>query len=344
MKADIGIFAHNEEAALPRMLEDVLKLQWTGNPDLDVMFHFLANGCTDGTADIARDHVDCFASSEVPPLSVVEFEQGGKSRTWNRYVHEIARPDAELLLFMDADIRLPDSNVVDKLITRMRADPKLVAFSSRAVKDIVYEPVKLGFVARLIASGAEQTHDYRKSIRGSLYGLEADFARSLTLPIGLPVEDGFVRAMVLTNLLSEPEDLSRIDGDPEVFHLYESLQTVGELLQHQKRIVVGSAVNSALFTLIRREAPTRAAAEAFLREAGMSEDWLPQRLKQELPRLPYGYVPFQFLTKRLKFALTTGRWPGFRGLATLIAGFALDLYAYVSATLQMLRGRAAGYW
>ena len=83
-------------------------------------------------------------------------------------------------------------------------------------------------------------------------------------------EDGFIRAMVLTDLLSAPQDLTRIDGDPEAFHVYESIRDIGALIRHQTRIVVGSAVNAALFAHIRRHAPTEEQAHALLTAAAVA--------------------------------------------------------------------------
>ena len=45
-------------------------------------------------------------------------------------------------------------------------------------------------------------------------------AKAIKLPIGLPVEDGFVRHAIITNLFSEPENQSRIDQPENVFHTY----------------------------------------------------------------------------------------------------------------------------
>ena len=79
-----------------------------------------------------------------------------------------------------------------------------------------------------IAAGGDGLTDYRKSICGQLFILRADMARRIGLPAGLPVEDGFFRAMIVTDLLSGPERLDVLDGDPGVFHVYESIRTPGD--------------------------------------------------------------------------------------------------------------------
>ena len=81
MKVDLGIFAHDEGARIAAMVAGVLSQRH----DLDLRVLVLANGCRDNTAAEARA-----AGAEV-----AELEDGGKSRTWNRFVHDLSRPEAE---------------------------------------------------------------------------------------------------------------------------------------------------------------------------------------------------------------------------------------------------------
>jgi cellulose synthase/poly-beta-1,6-N-acetylglucosamine synthase-like glycosyltransferase len=62
----------------------------------------LANGCTDRTPEVARE----FAANLAEHVSfrVVELPEPGKSRTWNRFVHELSDPNTDYLILMDADI------------------------------------------------------------------------------------------------------------------------------------------------------------------------------------------------------------------------------------------------
>jgi len=173
--------------------------------------------------------------------------------------------------------------------------------------------------------------------------MRAEFARKLFIPAGLPVEDGFIRGMMLTDFLSKPEDFSRIDGHEDVFHLYESVVTLGALVQHQTRIVLGSAVNAALYRRMRSNGPTEEDAIGLLKEASESDDWLSDMLSTELPEAPYGYIPFRFLTKRWT-VFRNRKKKTLRGAVMLVPGLILDFVAWVRASQRMRRGAGAGFW
>lgn len=326
MKVDLGIFAHDEGARIAAMVAGVLSQRH----DLDLRVLVLANGCRDNTAAEARA-----AGAEV-----AELEEGGKSRTWNRFVHDLSRPEAAVLIFADADITLTQPDALARMVSELAARPALWVVNSRPVKDIALAPPH-GLTARLIARAGGTLEDWRRAICGQLYAMPSHRARAFHLPVGLPVEDGFLRAMVLTDALERPEDFSRIDGtaEPAVFHVYESERSLAGLIRHQVRIVIGSALNMAAFQALRDQpAGTRQTA---LAEAARTEDWLSRVARARLPRAPDGFVPLHFLTKRSAHLWRQG---GLRRVPLLALGFAFDLVVYLLAQIRMARGTGAGFW
>jgi hypothetical protein len=341
LAVDIGVFAHDEGATIGALVAELGRQALLLDPAADARVLILANGCTDDTVARAEAAVAALALPARDRIRVIELAQGGKSRTVHRFIHALSRPEAQVLGFMDADILLPRADTLARMVAALAERPGLRVFTSRPVKDVTHFGLKVGAVAGLIAAGGDGLTDWRKSICGQLFVMRAGAARRIGLPAGLPVEDGFLRAMVLTDLLSAPQDLSRIDGDPEVFHVYESIRGLGELIRHQTRIVVGSAVNAALFGRIRREAPDEPAAHRLLMAAAADEAWLGRVLREELPRAPHGYVPFDFLTKRLR---RSGGARGLRGMAVLAAGFGLDALVWLRAQIRMALRPSAGFW
>lgn len=340
---DIAVFAHNEDDHIGALIADLARQDVFARENLTLRILILANGCTDDTAATSRAAIAGLAPQVAAIFNVVDLPQGGKSRTGHRFIHEFSRPDTDLLGFMDADIRLPRTDTLRRMVDAMEARPELKVFTSRPVKDVHHDHKPTGPISKLIASGSGGLTNWRTSICGQLFVLRADMARRIGLPVGLPVEDGFIRAMTLTDLLSAPQDLSRIDGDPEVFHVYESIQLLGELLHHQTRIVIGSAINAAIFQKIRKEAPTEAAAHQLLMQAGADETWLPAVLRHQLPQRPYGYVPFDFLTKRFHVYQSREK-KGLKETAILLVGLSMDAVVWVKATLKMRSGTGASYW
>jgi hypothetical protein len=135
--------------------------------------------------------------------------------------------------------------------------------------------------------------------------------------------------------LTEREDFGRIGGG-DVFHVYASERSIGALIRHQTRIVIGSAINAAVFAHLRSVAVPAHHAE-LARAAGDAE-WLSRVIKAQLPRW-FGYVPLHFLTKRLVRAWRhPKRWP------MAVLGFGFDVIVYVNAQVRMAFGTGAGHW
>lgn len=337
LRVDIGIFAHDEASGIAAMLAGLARQDIFAAPGIDVRVLVLANGCTDATAAEARRAA--FAA-----VTVMDLAQGGKSRTWNRFVHDLSRREAGLLVFCDADIDLPQTDALRRLVQGIAARPALWVLNSQPVKDTVHAPRDLGLTDRLIAAGGGGLDDWKTAICGQLYAMPAGAARRFHLPVGLPVEDGFLRAMVLTDALTEAgEDLSRIDGQDGVFHVYASERRVPDLIRHQVRIVIGSAINAACFAHLR-DLPAAARHDELAR-AAQHDRWLGRMLNARLPRAPFGYVPFHFLTKRVMRAAETPRdllRP--KRAFTTVMGFGFDLIVYILAQIRMARGTGAGFW
>ena len=330
MRIDIGVFAHNESAGIAAMVARLLTQDLAG---LDARILVLANGCTDDTAAKARA-----AGAEVADLP-----QGGKSRTWNRFVHDLSRPDADVLIFVDADIEFTAPDSLHRLALGLTARPALWVLNSQPVKDIVARPDNLSKMDKIIAAAGGGLDDWKTAICGQLYAMPAPRARTLHLPIGLPVEDGFLRAMVLTNALTRPEDFTRIDGLDGLSHIYASERTIPALIRHQTRIVIGSAINFAAFDTLR--ALPEAARLPELAKAAADDQWLPRAIRAHLPRAPFGYIPLHFLTKRLaRFVSNPREILRPKRLVVAILGFGFDAIVYLLAQYQMARGTGAGHW
>ena len=330
MRVDVGVFAHDEAAGIAAMVARLLAQDMSG---LEARVVILANGCQDDTAARARA-----AGAEVAELPL-----GGKSRTWNRFVHDISRPGADVLIFVDADIAFPATDSLRRLALGLAARPGLWVLNSQPVKDIVAQPEGLSALDRLIAAAGGGLDDWKTAICGQLYAMPAARARSLHLPIGLPVEDGFLRAMVLTDALTRTEDLGRIDGLDGLWHIYQSERGIGALIRHQTRIVIGSALNFAAFDSLRA-LPEEARRPALARAAA-DEGWLGDAARSRLPRWPFGYVPVHFLTKRLARARAQpARLLRPRQLAVTLLGFGFDAIVYLLAQYRMARGAGVGFW
>lgn len=177
----IAVLAHNEERRIAACL-DSLPL---GDPA--VAIHVLVNGSTDRTAAIARGY------AQAGNVTVHDFAQGGKSRTWNRYMHELG-VEADTYVFADGDaVVVPGS----------------IAALARALADAPHANA----AAALPRNGrhAARYQEYvvgEHGLFGDLYALPARFvdrvrATGTRLPEDLIGDDGLVGAFAKTDLGDE---------------------------------------------------------------------------------------------------------------------------------------------
>ncbi|TNE34145.1 MAG: glycosyltransferase family 2 protein [Alphaproteobacteria bacterium] len=174
------VLAHNEERRIKTCLDN-LPIGRDG-----VAVHVVVNGSRDRTADIARSYRD---------VAVHDWEQGGKSRSWNRIMLDTPGIEAECFVFVDGDAEvLPGS--IDALC-EVLAQPGVNAAAG-------------------LPTNGRKVDEYRASmvrdhgLFGDLYALSGDFVRrlrasSLRLPEDLVGDDGLIGALAKTDLGHERE-------------------------------------------------------------------------------------------------------------------------------------------
>ena len=175
----VAVLAHNEERRIARCLGSLP----LGDADVDV--HVVVNGSSDRTAEIARG----FGG-----VTVHEYYQGGKARSWNRFVLETPDLCARTFVFVDGDAELVPGSI--------RALDQALALSHSA-----------NAASGLPANG-RRVEAYRRGLVsshgmfGDLYALRGSFvermrARGIRLPEDLIGDDGLLCAMAKTDLGSE---------------------------------------------------------------------------------------------------------------------------------------------
>lgn len=331
MQVDLAVFAHNEEQGIAAFLEGLGQQSLIADASVDLRVVLLANGCRDAT--VARAE-----AMAAPWLEIQDWSDPGKSRTWHRFVHREARPDAAFLILCDADITFPGPDVLRDLVRAMIDHPARVAMSSRPVKDLTLDPTGAGPIARLIQRATQDSDDWRFAICGQLYIAQTAALRAVPMPTGLPVEDGYLRAMLGTQCFTDMETPVEVEGDPALYHVYESERSLGGLLRHQVRIVIGGSINNVIFDHVT-SFPV-AERHAVLAAAADDPDWLARLLREALPRWPWGFVPFHFLLKRTQAA----RPLRLRTLPKVLLGLGFDTVVYIWAQWRMARGVGSGFW
>ncbi|HKY80892.1 MAG TPA: glycosyltransferase family A protein, partial [Sphingobium sp.] len=127
-------------------------------------------------------------------VQVHDYVAGGKSRTWNRFVHHVLSGEEEAVLFMDGDaIVAPGS--IDALVETLASEPNPNAAAG------------LPLNGRMAARYRQQLRE-DGGLFGDLYALSGSFvarirARGLSLPEDLIGDDGLVAAWACTDLQTD---------------------------------------------------------------------------------------------------------------------------------------------
>lgn len=196
----IGVLAHNEERRIAACLGSL------PCGDKDIAVHVIVNGAHDRTAQIARG----FAG-----VTVHDWEQGGKSRSWNRFVHDELDAGAGMAVFVDGDAEILPGSIA-ALAQTLADHPQANAASG------------------MPANGRKRDHYRAMLVRdhglfGDLYALRGSFVdrlrdRGIRLPDDCIGDDGLIGALAKTDLGNESRwDESRVMPCPEAGFLCEEV-------------------------------------------------------------------------------------------------------------------------
>ena len=250
MRIAIGIMAYNEEKNISTTISSLSEQTLFEMPAHSVAVHVVPNGCRDATADRAREALDCF-SKKHPRASVAvnEVAQAGKANAWNHFVHGFSAPDAEALLLLDADIQFGERECLARVVDALVANPQAVVAVDLPLKDITAK-TNLSLREKMSVSASQLQVAGTPKIAGSLYLARAAALRGFWMPLGLIVEDGFVKAMLLTDSFRKPEDTGAIVRAAGATHYFEAVTGFQAWFKHERRLVNGTAVNILLFAFI----------------------------------------------------------------------------------------------
>ncbi len=176
----VAVLAHNEERRIGTCLASLP----LGDPGVAV--HVVVNGSSDRTAMIARGF----------PVNVHEWVEGGKARSWNRFILDTPGIAAETYVFVDGDAELVPGSVA-ALVAALAANPQANAASGLPVNG-----------RRAEAYRREMIEDH--GLFGDLYALRGSFvtrmrAAGVRFPEDLVGDDGLIGALAKTGLANEDD-------------------------------------------------------------------------------------------------------------------------------------------
>jgi glycosyltransferase involved in cell wall biosynthesis len=343
----ISILAHNESTTIGKIISDIGRQSLLRRRDLSFEIYVVANGCSDDTAGVAKRSFDCSPFSD-PRIktNVYDLERAGKSFAWNKFVHNLASPNIDFVFMLDADIRVPQDDAMEKMLQAITGAPQAVVAVDRSEKDLVSQrPVTI--VEQLILAGTGTAYNAKTSIAGGFYCAKYEALRSIVMPVGLPGEDGFLRAMLLTNSFSFREDLKRLVFVGDVKHIFESEKTINGVFRHNIRLAIGTAINALLFEHI---------SELVSNEPGIKVDryisdrndrdpeWINELIQERRKSGTYFILNKNFLLKRIHRLRSLSFKEKLKSLPILVFGVGFDVALFFKANALIRKGAGAGYW
>ncbi|HMJ05130.1 MAG TPA: glycosyltransferase family A protein, partial [Chthoniobacterales bacterium] len=336
---------HNEEQNIGATLGSLFRQTLLTEPKrLDVSsieILCLANGCSDGTVELATSHGMKLTS----PIryQVVDIPEPGKSRTWNLYVHDLSDRAADFLILMDADIIFESDDVLEQLLQQLLADPHAEVATDTPIKSLPREKKNVSITDRSSLAASEQKSKVGM-LCGQLYCARAEALRRIWLPPELPVEDGYLAAMITTSGFTCATDLGRIAWVPTARHFFRTHRSVAAFISHEARIIVGSTINSWLFTVLWEQGREGHAGAFVARQNRADRNWVTRLIQQKVSAGGAWLVPKHFLMWRLDPLKGQPLSRVLRRAPIALAATALNFVACIRANAILKRENAAAHW
>lgn len=339
MKISIGILAWNEAESIHTTIHSVLSQSLISDPnqtDHQIEIICVPNGCSDNTAEAARK-----AFSEASPTvhwRVEELTTPGKTNAWNVFIHNLSSPDTELFFLIDADIRIQEQDTLSNMVTALTASPDLFTCSDRPVKHIALKK-KRSLLDKLSLHASKLTASADGQLCGQLYCARADFLRRFRIPDTIIVDDGFIKKMAVTNLLTEPDNSARRMTTAEnASHLFESYTRFADVFATQRRQSAGYIIHRWTWEfLLEQQQENEDAGKTIERLHAADPDWSKKLIASQLKDRKHRAILRVILRTRVqRFKNTTGIKKNLQ-LPILLLHITIDSVVFFAAVRQLRR-------
>jgi glycosyltransferase involved in cell wall biosynthesis len=255
----VCVLAHNEERRIDACLQSIVA---DGGGEVPV--HVLVNGSTDGTARIVRNF-----AREHSNVSVHVYAEGGKARTWNRFLFQDLADFGAVHVFVDGDAEVAPGSL-GALAQTLERNPRANAASA------------LPLNGRKVAAYRNYLQ-LEHGVFGDLYALRGSFlarmrAAGLRLPADLVGDDALIGALAKTDLGPDSEwDEDRVLPCPEAGFLCEPASLLRpHTLAGQYRRMINYSVRHFQNRMVSHIMRSSGPAGLPPRLADHYPDWLPR--------------------------------------------------------------------
>jgi hypothetical protein len=340
MKIVVAVLAYNEAERIEAIIDE-LGRQTTAMKDWLTRVLIVPNGCSDKTASVAtRRCEEIFATNSLSLSWAVHEvkERVGKVGAWNLVVHQLAA-DADVLVFLDADVSFFTHDELARGVKALQEHPEAVLAAGWPRR------VELGrrtIVSAVASASAGFVHD-PNSLCGQHYAIRGTEARRLWMPIGLTLEDGFLRALMLTQFFTLPEDTGLARVDSEVGFQPET--TITGLYRHELSVTLGMTILVYLFERFHEMVARGEDVERFLREQFENDpQWLHDFGTQQIAKRGPNCVPSSIKMRRLQRLSALSKREALLRFPAAFAGWCFDQVVIWRAQSILRSGEWFGQW
>ncbi len=352
MKISIGIPAWNEEVSVRTTIHSLFAQSLLN--DLDRTGHqvevlCLPNGCSDATAQSARGALLAAAQKTRQPAGLTwqvhELERAGKTNAWNAFVHELSRPDAEVLFLVDADIQIYMPDTLANMLEELNAHPDAFVATDLPVKHVAFKK-RVSLMDRLSLQTSGMTQAAGGQLCGQLYCARASFLRRFRIPDEIIVEDGFIKKMAATNLLTEPDDPGRrIVTAETASHVFEAYTRLPDVFATLRRQTAGYMIHRWIWEFVRAQMqPGEDAGQTMARLKRGQSDWPARVVADRLQAREAGRIYRVILqTRKLRFREAPPAKKPIQFIIMLVH-MLLDTLVFNAAVRSLKRKQAGRVW
>ena len=289
----------------------------------------VVNGSTDRTAAVARQvfekHQREHPCKHTFEARVVEVEKRGKINAWNLFVHELSSREAQFLFLADADIILNEPQTLSNMYRALENNATALVSTDSPIKDIALKPRRT-FMERVSLAASRMTQSAAAQLTGQLY---------------------CIKAIACTYFLTHEVRPKHIVVAPKASHIFEAYVSLGDILNNQKRQMIGQTIVHLLVDRELKQLPLEQKlnlAETLREREAAEPNWLKLLIAEHMRRTRHSWQLFpNLLSSRFK------RLTGLRGMQRIthlpvaLAGIAVSVLASYRAH-RALRAGFVNYW
>jgi len=188
----VNIMAHNEEETIKDSISAILGQRVEIESTLEI--HVFANACTDNTENIVQDLAA--VNNNIILHSIAKKGKANALRECISYFKEAGHPDIieskDRLFFIDADILIPENNLLSNLSNKLDVSDDLYLVSALPVPESLYNQKK-DFVSELFRIRYYLQYSFKKNlVRGACHVVRWSVLKRLELPEDLLSTDMFL--------------------------------------------------------------------------------------------------------------------------------------------------------